>query len=595
MRVLLIYPDINTIQFPHFQHGLAAISAVLKKAGHRAELLYISNELSDGEFIDEVEARDPEVMAFSSTTQMWPFALRYAKAARGKLDRFMVVGGIHATIDPERVLSEGVFDALVRGEGEYPLLEILEALQDGREWKGIKNVWAGSGDKAVRNPVRAPVDLSELPWPDRDLFDNDVLMKYNDNQVAVMASRGCPFRCTYCCNTVLSDLAGGNAKWVRQRPVDDVLSEIEDLHKRFPEMKSLIFMDEIFTVRKKWVAEFCHKYKARFDTPFQVFLRVEAVDRETMERMKEAGLYSIIVGVESGNERIRREVLNRKMTNRQIINVFQWADELGLETWDFNMIGVPGDTEQTIRDTMELNRIIRPHHLQISIFYPFPGTPLYDRCIEQGLAKIGESTSVFHSKPVLDLPGISRDRVLELHKEFVALGHSIEAQKSKKGYFDLAAGFEHAKVVQRGDDYVALWRVRIAGDDRMAILMHPPAGAAWQVKVKAGSVMRFGIGMTEDVWDKPGGGVRFRVKVKPRFGKERVIFEEFINPKKNENERRWLDREVSLSDCAGKKVGLTLETEAGQEDNRFCAAFWSRPYIESGATGRLSPSSERPR
>jgi len=397
-----------------------------------------------------------------------------------------------------------------------------------------------------------------------------------------MASRGCPFRCTYCCNTVLSDLVGGNARWVRQRTVDDVLAEVEDVHRRFPDLKTLIFMDEIFTHKKKWVKEFCEKYKARFSTPFQVFLRVETVDREIMEWMKDAGLYSIIVGVESGNEEIRREVLNRKMTNDRIIKVFQWADELGLETWDFNMIGVPGDTEETIRDTMELNRVIKPHHLQISIFYPFPGTPLYDRCVEEGLAKVDESTSVFHSKPVLDLPTISRDRLLELHKEFVAVGHQIEATKSAKGDIDLAARFEEAKVESPGPDYVGLWRVRIAGEDRMGILMHPPASATWKIEVGPDAKLVFGMGMTEDVWDKSGGGADFEVAIKTRWRGERVLFSEHVDPKNNESHRKWLDREVDLSGFSGKKVELILRTSTPPNENQFCAAFWSRPFMVSG-------------
>ncbi len=556
------------------------MSAVLKQAGHRVSLLYLSREPTDRELVQRVEDLSPEVVAFSSTTQQWPFTLRYAKALKRELDKFTVIGGVHATIDPERVMEEGVFDALVRGEGEYPLLEIIEALDRDGDYTNINNVWARlpSGEMA-KNPVRPPVGLEGLPWPDRELFDEDLLMKHNHGQVSVMASRGCPFRCTYCCNTVLADLVGGNAKWVRQRRVDDVLAEIERLHQKFPALQSLIFMDEIFTIKKSWVKEFCEKYKQRFETPFQVFLRVEAVDRETMEVMRDAGLYSIIVGVESGNERIRRDVLNRRMTNRQIIDVFKWADELGIETWDFNMIGVPGDTEDTIRDTMRLNSIIRPHHMQVSIFYPFPGTGLYKTCLDEGYAKVGESTSVFLSNPVLELPTVSRERLLKLHKEFVAMGHRIEAQKSKKGYADLAAMFEKAKVESEGEDYAALWRVRIEGEDRMAILMHPPGRATYDLDIRPGSVLRFGIGMSADQWDKPGRGVTFEVKVKKRFKKERVLFSRYIDPKHNPDERRWLDFELDMDKFSGKSVGLMLETNTPPGDNQYCAAFWSRPYL----------------
>lgn len=581
MKLLLIYPDINTIQFPHYQHGLAWISAVLKKEGHDVGLIYLDRELLDEDFVEKVKALDPDVVAFSSTTQQWSFTKRYGRAVKKALGKLTLIGGIHATIDPAGVMAQNIFDVLVRGEGEYPLLDLLDALEHERDYSGIENLWVRlPGGEVKENPLRAPADLASLPWPDRELFDNDVLMKHNDCQVSVMASRGCPFRCTYCCNTVLSDLVGGNAKWVRQRDLGELIAELENIHERFPEMKSLIFMDEIFTSKKKWVREFCDEYKARFKTPFQVFLRVEAVDRETMDRMREAGLYSIIVGVESGNEKVRREVLNRKMTNEQIINVFRWADELGIETWDFNMIGMPGDSESAIRETMELNKIIRPHHVQVSIFYPFPGTALYERCLEDGYAKVDESTSVFHSKPVLDLPGLSREKVFELHKEFVDLGHQIEAQKSARGYADLAALFSEAKLVQGGDEYVKLFRVRIEGEDRMCIQMHPISSASYSLAIKPGSTLRFGIALSPDVWDKPGGGVTFEVRVKSRMRRERAIFSEYIDPKQREGERRWLDREVDLSEFGAKTVELTLATITRQGKNQYCAAFWSRPYLE---------------
>lgn len=583
MKLVLLYPDINTIQFPHFQHGIAWLAAVVKKGGHQVELIYLDRERDDAELAADVAGRTPDVVAFSSTTQQWLFTRRYAAALR-PLGKPMVIGGIHATIDPEAVFDTGWFDYLVRGEGEYPMLEIMDALAAGRDASAIANVWTRNpAGEIVRNPVRPPVDLAQLPWPDRDIYDNDLLMMHNDRQVSVMASRGCPYRCSYCCNTVLSDLVGGNANWVRQRPVADVIAELEYLHRRFPEMKSLIFMDEIFTVHKRWVKEFCEEYKKRFKTPFQVFLRVETVDRETLAVMKDAGLYSVIAGVESGNEQIRREVLNRKMTNQRIIDVFKWADELGIETWDFNMIGVPGDTEASIRDTMELNRLIRPHHLQTSIFYPFPGTPLYERCVAEGLSKVDESTSVFHSKPVLDLPGLSRERLLELHQEFVALGHEIEAGKGAAGYADLAALYPQARVEPGGPGYMALWRVRIGGDDRMAILMHPPSRATWTVEVRPGSRFRFGIGFSQDVWDKPGGGATFEVSVKTRFRKPRVVFSEQVDPKHNENHRRWLDREVDLSAFGGKTVEITLSTITPPGENQFCAAFWSRPFLANAA------------
>ena len=580
MKVLLIYPDIQTIQFPHFQHGIASISAVLKQAGHKTALLYLHREIEDQVFLDQVRAQQPDLVAFSATTMQYPYARRYAAALKAGARLRLILGGIHATVAPEAVLEDQVFEVLVRAEGEYPLLDYLTALETGQDPSRIPNLWLRRPDGSIqKNPLRPPADLQKLPLVDRELFDNDVLMRENNRQVAIMASRGCPYACTYCCNSVLTELAGGAKNLVRQRRVESVMAEIQELHRRFPELKSLIFMDEIFTLNRDWIQEFCSAYRRAFTTPFQIFLRVETVDRDLLARLREAGLYSIIVGVESGNERIRREVLNRRMSNEQIIRVFAWADELGIETWDFNMIGLPGETEANVRETMELNRRIKPHHIQVSIFYPFPGTPIHERCQAEGLLPREHTTSVFHNLPTLDLPGLSRSRLRELFAEFRALAMQIEAGKTPLGYLDLTAEFERASVQSGGPEFVALWQVRIAGEDRICLLLHPPSSAGYSIAVKPGSRLRFGMAFSPDVWDQPGGGCIYRVKVKAPWRKAKVVFERAFDPKHRPDERKWVETEADLSEFGGKTVTLTLETETPDGNNDYCVAFWSRPHL----------------
>jgi anaerobic magnesium-protoporphyrin IX monomethyl ester cyclase len=580
MKVLLVYPDINTIQFPHFQHGVASVSAVLKQGGHDTALIYLNRELIDEKFIEQTRRHNPDIVAFSSTTLQFSFVRRYARAVKAGLGLPVVIGGIHATIAPEEVMKDENFDFLVQAEGEYSMLELADALETGKDISEIPNLWLRKKNgELVKNPLRPAADLEELPFVDRGLFDNEVLMRENDHQVAIMASRGCPYSCTYCCNTVLSELAGGTKNWVRQRRVSSVIAEVEYLQKRFPDMKSMIFMDEIFTLDKKWVQEYCERYKSRFSTPFQIFLRVETVDQETLAMLREAGLYSIIVGVESGNDRIRREVLNRRMSNEQIVRVFEWADELGIETWDFNMIGLPGETEDNIRETMELNRRIKPHHVQVSIFYPFPGTPIHERCKKEGLLPVEETTSVFHNKPTLELPGLPRERIHHLFAQFRALAHLLEAKKSAKGYYDLTAHFDQARIKEGGKDFVALWLIRISGEDRMSILLHPDSSGTWRLRVRPDSVLRFGIAFSPDVWDRPGAGCTYRIKIKPRMRRGEVVYSRYFDPKHNPDERRWVDDEVDLSRFGGRTVEMTLSTSTPPGENQYCVAFWSRPYL----------------
>ena len=581
MKILLVYANIQTLQFAHFQHGVASISAVLKRAGHQTSLLYLNQEWDDETFAREVRRHQPDLVAFSSTTMQYPFTRRYGAVVKAKLGLPTVIGGIHATVAPEAVMDDGAFDVLIRAEGEYPLLDYVRALEAGADPSNIPNLWLRRPDGSIqKNPLRPPADLEGLPFVDRELFDNTVLMHENNGQVPIMASRGCPFACTYCCNSVLSELAGGVKNLVRQRKVESVIAEIHELHRRFPDLKSLIFMDEVFTINRHWVREFCAAYRRSFTTPFEVILRVETLDRETLQAMVEAGLYAITIGVESGSERVRREVLNRHMSNEQIIRVFEWADEFGLETWTFNMMGLPSETEAEIRETMDINRRIRPHHITVTIFYPFPGTPIYRRCQEEGILQVGDTTSLFYfHESTLQLPGMSRQRLLELAEEFRALAMRIEAGKTAQGYLDLTAEFERAQVQSGGPKFVDLWRVRIDGKDRMCLLLHPPSTASYTVAIQPDTRFRFGMAFSPDVWDKPGGGCLYRVKIKAPWRKEQVVFERDFDPKHRPEERGWVDAEADLSAFAGKTVTLTLETTPLTDSNDYCVAFWSRPHM----------------
>lgn len=590
MRILFVYPDLHTIQFYHFQHGLAWISAVLKDAGHKVDLLYINRELSDQELVEQAKNFAPDMVGISSSTLQYQFTRQYADAIRKQLKLPLVLGGIHATITPESVLKEGIFDFLVRGEGEYPLLELANALQAGKDWHGIRNLAYLEKSGLKINPVREPVNLDSLPFPDRELFDEDRLLAENFGQLAMMASRGCMFACSYCCNTALSELAGGAKKWHRCRAPQNVIKEIELARKRRPDIKSIFFVDEVFTADKSWVTEFCREYiRSKLNIPYRVNSRVGTVDFETLKAMRESGLYSILIGVESGDERIRGEIMNRKMSDQKIIDLFRWSDQLGIETWSLNMIGVPGDTERTIKKTIALNKTLFPSHLQLSVFQPFPGTPLYERCLKEGLMPEGEATAIYLNQPRLNLPGVSRERLKEIYDEFIALGWLWEAKKGARGYFDLSAQFDRAKVCAGGEKFVMLWLVRVCGEDRLSILIHPQSRVSWKVKLKNGSRLRFGASFSPDVWDKPGQGAWYIVKARSRLGREETLFEEYIDPKHKPEQRKWMDFEVDLSRFEDKKIELALMTRT-DGSNDFCAAFWSRPHLvqgglENGALG----------
>jgi hypothetical protein len=122
-------------------------------------------------------------------------------------------------------------------------------------------------------------------------------------------------------------------------------------------------------------------------------------------------------------------------------------------------------------------------------------------------------------------------------------------------------------------------RVRILGEDRICLLLHAPSSAGYTVEIKPGSRLRFGMAFSPDVWDKPGGGCLYRVRVNAPWRKEKVVFEREFDPKHRREERRWVDAEADLSEFGGKTVTLTLETATPNGNNDYCVAFWSRPHL----------------
>ncbi len=580
MRMLFIYPDVRTNQFAHIQHGVASISAVLKAAGHETDLLWFRDEIGDDEFIERVRAKNPDVAGFSSSTQQWPFTLKYARALkRSGLALPVVVGGVHASLASEEVMAEGSFDILCRGEGEYPMLDLLDALEHDRDYRDIRNLWVRYKDEVTRNPLRDWVNpLDELPFPDRSIWDNDLILAENDREAALMASRGCPYACTYCSNSALKKLVPGSKKHVRIKSPEYMIEEIEDLC-RLLDVGSLFFEDEIFTLKRRWVERFCELYKERFNIPFIIYVRQELVSRDELELLRDAGCTAIKLGVETGNEKQRREVLNRRTTNEQIIDFFRMAHEVGLKTWIFNMVGIPGDTPEIIEQGMELNRTVKANHVQVTVFYPYPGTPLYERCRIEGYLSERNSTSVFNDYSVLNLPTITPEQVHEYFIKFRKLAFEIAAEREAQGYFDFTHHFPEAQVTTENPEFVQLMPVRVNGVERMCLLEHPPSRVSYRLKLRPGSSIRFGMAFSPTVWDKPGGGATFEIRIKAGRFREKKIFEKFIDPKNRESDRKWYDEEVDLAKYRDKEIELTFITRTPPGRNQYCVAAWSRPHL----------------
>ena len=394
MRVLFVYPNLHA-QIG-FNYGIAYLSAALRQGGHVTRLLNVNESLGypldPQRIMGDLRDFSPDLVGFSVVSNQLQYALEIARTMRGQTEAPFVCGGVHATMAPAEVLETGVFDYACVGEGEGALLDLAHALEEGRDTSRIQNIWSRRDGAIIQNKVRPFVDLKALPPKDYDLFDFQKMIDAKEGWVGVMTSRGCPFRCTYCFNHRLVDiyqkeigLPPARLNYVRHHLVADVIKELEYLLEHYDRIRTFIFDDDLFTFNRRYVREFCRLYEERISVPFVVNAHVKMFDRDMASRLKRSGCRIVKFGLESGSERVRRKILNRQMTNQDIIDAFRAADESELHTSAFVMIGLPGETRADLLATIRLLAIIRPGRFRWSLFFPYKGTTAYEIAREKGL------------------------------------------------------------------------------------------------------------------------------------------------------------------------------------------------------------------
>lgn len=420
MKILFVYPEIGKASVG-FQQGIGSLSATLKAGGHQTSLICLTEHIEKPALMKEIIKHSPELIAFSSTTPQYHYVEKYSSWIKEELEVPIICGGVHATMNPDRVLSSKGIDVVCVGEGEYPLLELANRIEEGKRIDNIENLWIKNHNAIIKNPVRALItNLNELQFPDREIFDFENLLKKMNYEAEFMAGRGCPYECSYCCNHGLKGVYRGKGTYARIRSVDNVLAEIKSVVSKY-HVERIVFHDDTFTLFHDWIDEFTRKYPTEFDLPFRCNARVETLNRQILSKLKKAGCDMLLIGIESGNEWLRRSILNRHMTNQQITNAFRMAHEIGLKTWSFNMVGIPYETSEMAEETIELNRLIQTDIIQVSIFYPYPNTALWELCSKNGYISKNHVDSYFEDESSLNLPTMSKEQTTQLYRKFCDL------------------------------------------------------------------------------------------------------------------------------------------------------------------------------
>ncbi|MBU1626465.1 B12-binding domain-containing radical SAM protein [bacterium] len=360
MKVLFLYPGFAS-------PAIECLSSFLKQHGHKTDVVYDPALFDDtmlgmkrvGKFFSYrkrilkfIEESDPDLIAFSVVTDLFEWSLSYARDIKKiKPDVPILFGGVHVSSVPEEVIKQDCVDYAAVGEGELTILDLCNTLENGGDPSKILNLWCKLNDEVVFNPVRPLIqNLDTLPFPDKDLFVRraNYTAKY---LYWITTSRGCRNNCTFCSNNVLLNLYPERRKYLRRRSVDNVVEELIWAKKKY-DYECIFFTDEIFSFNAKWLAELGEKMQKHLPG-VRNFCQAHpsGFTEDICKALKETGCYSLELGVETINPKIRGEFLNRKDSNESIIRCIDLCHKYGIAVSVEHIFGIPTETEDDFLKT----------------------------------------------------------------------------------------------------------------------------------------------------------------------------------------------------------------------------------------------------
>lgn len=424
------------------------LSALARAKGHATFLSILAQD----DLEDDFREVRPDLVAISSKTGEHTEFLKAARRIKAvSPDTFIILGGPHPTFDP-RVITDPYIDAICVGEGDHAWPEFLDAFDRGGNINGIKNILtkenffrkeaAQHGNLTQIQPEELTPfirprsrTLDHLPFFDREIVYSKTHLK-TWPMISFMTSWGCPFQCTYCFEPIQNRLyAGTGSRPYNRFSVDRVLAELKEATTRYKK-QFVKFYDDMFFIRwNDWMEEFCEKYPKEVGLPFFCLTRCDVVCREgrgTLEKLRAAGLHSITMSIEAGNEYIRNEIFKRHMTREEIRKAFDWCFELGIVTFCNTIFGIPVTKEKMAKDgktaidydieSLDINIESRVSYATYPILFPYEMTDISRYTIDIG-AFDGNYDALYHGyEAESPFRGWFTDKELLMQKNLSMLG-----------------------------------------------------------------------------------------------------------------------------------------------------------------------------
>lgn len=452
MNVLFIYPNKSGDNL--IPLGLSLISTSLKKSGHKVKLfdttyIDLGNKTGDQLREEKLQVRktnrerfilrrgkvdihqelkkiitefNPQVIGLSVFEISYRFGMDLLKKAKElSPNSYTIVGGLFATFSPELIIQNEYVDAVCMGEGEDALVDYCNAIEKNQDTTHIQNLWVKKEDMIYKNPLRELKPLDELPFQDWEIYDKQHLYKPMGGKMYKMGafelSRGCFYSCAFCCNSQLRELYKGCGKYHREKSISKLREEIRYFKDKY-DIKYIYFNDEAFlSMSEQRFDSFVDMYK-EFKLPFFIAARADSITEARVQKLKEIGCEGICMGVESGNDYIRNEVLGKNVKKENIIKAYKIIRKYRIRSSASNIIGLPYETRKQIFDTIKLNRHLKTDSVCANTFSPYRGSKLRDVAVKEGYIHEDFIADDYRANNFIQMPQISVEELQGLQRAF---------------------------------------------------------------------------------------------------------------------------------------------------------------------------------
>jgi radical SAM superfamily enzyme YgiQ (UPF0313 family) len=373
---------------PYF--GVLSLVAHLKSNAINTDVIIADLEQAPITILKNLK---PDIIGISVLSTEHNWLIEQTKAIRQVLPKVIIlVGGVHAMLYPQEIIEEADVDLVCHSEGEEVLLNILNEFNlPNPDWSKISGLaYKNSNGKFCKTERAGLVPYNDNIREDRGIYYQRYPILATDTVHRFFSSRGCPYKCSFCYVPNLKEIFKGKGSFVRKKSVNSFISEIVEEATKYS-IQSIFFYDDLFTANRKWLKEFLQEYKQKVNIPFMCTTYAKLVNEDVAKMLAEAGCQTVSYGIETGNYELRKNILNKNISNEEIIRCGQLLHKYGMKIQTSNMFCLPDETLEDAFNTIEINIKAKTDFAFSALFMPFPDQKITEYCIKNGYLKQGYS------------------------------------------------------------------------------------------------------------------------------------------------------------------------------------------------------------